>query len=82
MPKRLKLYRDHENADGWSYRPDPEREPRVFVPNCLLPGHGRNAPAIIVVEGLTFDREAARPKRRRDGSTAGDHQRRHGLDAC
>ena len=61
--RRLRLHRDHPNPDGWSYRPNPEREPRVFVPHCLC-GRGESAPRTITIEGLPpFDASAARPKR-------------------
>ena len=61
----MTLVRDHENADGWSYRPHPDKEPRVFVPYCLC-GHGKSAPQTIVIEGLpAFDAKAARKKRNR-----------------
>lgn len=63
--RRLTLHRDHPNPDGWSYRPDREKEPRVFVPHCLC-GRGESAPRRIVIEGLPpFDAAAARPKQNR-----------------
>ncbi len=63
QPNRLRLHRDHPNPDGWSYRPDPKREPRIFVPHCLC-GRGESAPRTITIEGLPpFDASSARPKR-------------------
>ena len=66
QPNRLTLHRDHPNKDGWSYRPDPDKLSRVFVPTFLC-GSMESAPRTIVIEGLPpYDAVGDRLKRKRN----------------
>ena len=70
---RLTLYRDTWNqgaggggeGNGYSYRPDPNKVSRVYVPRFLC-GSEKSAPRFIVIEGLPpYDASGNRPRRDR-----------------